>query len=543
MSDLPEIASLWIGDRLSWFEQLCLKSFADAGHPTTLYSYTPIANLPAGVRPGDAAEIFPAKPLLRHARVGSPAIHADIWRLHLLAKTDKIWVDADMYCYRPFQPRQGYLFGWEKPDLVCNAVLALPRDSAALIGLIDFFKDGYAIAPWLKRWQQRDLRAARDAGQPVHITEQKWGFTGPAAVTYFLKQTGEIAQARPETAFYPIPYAKRRQMVRSGGRIEEKLSTETLGVHFWARRLKPHLQEEHDNRPQPGSFMHRLLEKHEIDPAAAPIPPKVYPAPKAAPRQGLTENPDDPLLRNYLIERHFLQAAHVSTAAVGGRDFVYMKNHKAACTTILATLMAHQLARLGQPDEARARASAHMPPRWLIRNGKRALTVPAARKALQDPARFKFTVVRDPVARTLSAYADKIAGNQGPKRALMKHLGRPADSDLSLGAFLDILAQDPVARNIDRHWRSQRRETCYDQIAYDFVGDTATLDTAFQVILQACFGTPDGKVQDTRTLMGHSSNSAALRAELTATDRKNLERAFAEDFDMYEQVRKTRADA
>ena len=38
MKPLPNIASLWIGGRLSWLEQLCLKSFADQGHRTTLYS-------------------------------------------------------------------------------------------------------------------------------------------------------------------------------------------------------------------------------------------------------------------------------------------------------------------------------------------------------------------------------------------------------------------------------------------------------------------------------------------------------------------------
>ena len=31
MAKLPEIASLWIGGQLTWLEQLCLKSFADAG--------------------------------------------------------------------------------------------------------------------------------------------------------------------------------------------------------------------------------------------------------------------------------------------------------------------------------------------------------------------------------------------------------------------------------------------------------------------------------------------------------------------------------
>ena len=102
MVNLPEVASLWIGGRLSWLEQLCLVSFAHAGHDVTLYSYSHIDNVPPEIKQMPAQDIFPAEPMYRHARTGSPAIHADLFRLNLLKKTDKVWVDADMYCYQPF---------------------------------------------------------------------------------------------------------------------------------------------------------------------------------------------------------------------------------------------------------------------------------------------------------------------------------------------------------------------------------------------------------------------------------------------------------
>ena len=274
MKPLPNIASLWIGGRLSWLEQLCLKSFADQGHHVTLYSYSPIDNLPQGVHAGDAEQIYPSKPMLRHVRTGSPAIHADMWRLHMLQKTDSIWVDADMYCYRPFDFDSPFVYGWEKPGLVCNAVLGLPPDSATLGALLEFFKDEYAIAPWLKPWQQRELQAEKDAGKPVHMTAQDWGFTGPASVTYFLKETGEIEHAHAQTVFYPISFPDRNHMIMSRFNIEERLTDQTRGVHFWARRMKPRLEEKENNTPRRGSFMEGLIAKHGIDPAAAPIPAK-----------------------------------------------------------------------------------------------------------------------------------------------------------------------------------------------------------------------------------------------------------------------------
>ncbi len=273
-SDLPEIASLWIGPRLSWLEQLCLKSFADAGHPTYLFSYTPIENVPDGVIARDAAEVFPGEPMLRHARTGSPAIHADMWRLALLQKTKMIWVDTDMYCHQPFEFPTPFVYGWEKEGLVCNAVLGLPKDSETLGGLLEFFKDEYAIAPWLKPWQQRELQAEADAGRPVHMTEQKWGYTGPASVTYFLQKTGEIKYAQPEVVFYPVNFPNRNKMIRPSRYARLAITDETKGVHFWARRMKPRLQEKENNRPMPESFMGKALTKAGIDPAAAPIPPK-----------------------------------------------------------------------------------------------------------------------------------------------------------------------------------------------------------------------------------------------------------------------------
>ena len=317
MANLPEIASLWIGGRLTWLEQLCLKSFADAGHHITLYSYGEIDNVPDGVHTAEASDIFAGEPMLRHARTGSPAIHADMWRLQLLKKTDKIWVDADIYCYRPFDFDSEFVFGWEKKGLVCNAVLGLPRDSETLNQLLAFFEDEYAIGPWLADWQREELEAEKKAGKPVHMTEQNWGFTGPASVTHFLKETGEIDHAQPQEAFYPVSYKNRNHMIISRFTPEDQMTDATYGVHFWARRMKPRLEEKEHNTPRRGSFMDKLLTKHAIDPKAAPIPPKIARQHEQAGDPGfrtqigteaLREGVSiDSLSRKYLVEKSFVK--------------------------------------------------------------------------------------------------------------------------------------------------------------------------------------------------------------------------------------------
>ena len=331
MAKLPEIASLWIGGQLSWLEQLCLKSFADAGHHTTLYSYEEIPNVPEGVHTADAAEIFPGDPMYRHVRTGSPAIHADLWRLNLLRKTDKIWVDADIYCYRPFNFSRKSVFGWEKDGLVCNAVLGLPKTSGALNAMLAFFEDEYAIGPWLRPWQQKELQAEKDAGNPVHMTAQNWGFTGPAAVTYFLRQSGEIKYAEPVEAFYPVSFRDRNKMFQSKFDMNDWFSEDTRGVHFWARRMKPRLQEKENNRPRRGSFMHEVMLRHGIDPDAAPIPARVVnnKAPvddpefqaKIAIESLKGEASITKISRDYLVEKGFIKECRDKLIAAAPRLF------------------------------------------------------------------------------------------------------------------------------------------------------------------------------------------------------------------------------
>ena len=52
------VASLWIGDRLHYINQLCLQSHLDMGHPVTLYCTDEVSNVPKGVEIRPATEIM-----------------------------------------------------------------------------------------------------------------------------------------------------------------------------------------------------------------------------------------------------------------------------------------------------------------------------------------------------------------------------------------------------------------------------------------------------------------------------------------------------
>ena len=246
------------------------------------------------------------------------------------------------------------------------------------------------------------------------------------------------------------------------------------------------------------------------------------------------------ILDNYPHQRHFLQLVNMP---VFGAPFLYMKNHKAACTTVLATLMANMLKQQGQGTESIDMGSVHTPPNSLLLTGPRGLSLERVMEALADRQVFRFTIVREPVARTVSSYADKIVKGGKQKTKLMSYLKRPTDSDLTVSEFLDILAQDEGARNVDRHWRSQRLEVSYDFINYDFIGDMADLEGALSFIVIKLFGEHLPQMEDTRSSLGHRSKSAELIDNLTGTDKRNIERAFAPDFEMYQDVRRILKEA
>ncbi|TCL00705.1 sulfotransferase family protein [Shimia isoporae] len=246
------------------------------------------------------------------------------------------------------------------------------------------------------------------------------------------------------------------------------------------------------------------------------------------------------ILDNYLHTKHFLQLVNVP---VFGTPFLYMKNHKAACTTVLATLMDHLIKLRGDGGETIDMTSVHTPPKSLLLTGPRGLTMERVMEALADRQVFRFTIVREPVARTVSSFSDKIVKGEKQKAKLMRHLKRPVDDEISLSEFLDIMAHDEAARDIDRHWRSQRKEVSYDFINYDFVGDMADLNGAMSHVVKTIFGVDTPELQDTRKSLGHKSASAEMIEAMTSKDRRNIETAFGEDFEMYEDVRQRLARA
>jgi len=125
---LPTINALWVG-RLSPVERLCLGSFAAQGHPVHLYAYDEVESLPQGVTIQDATQILPREMIFKNQLgkgKGSLAAFSDLFRFKLMLDRGGWWVDADIFCLKPFDFEAPYVFGFEGTG-VASGVIKMPR--------------------------------------------------------------------------------------------------------------------------------------------------------------------------------------------------------------------------------------------------------------------------------------------------------------------------------------------------------------------------------------------------------------------------------
>ncbi len=247
------------------------------------------------------------------------------------------------------------------------------------------------------------------------------------------------------------------------------------------------------------------------------------------------------MLPNYQSRRHLLQNVHLPARAFRGPNFLYMKNHKAACTNILTLLMTHIHAETrAEGDVDISMESVHNLDDRYLRAGARSLNPILVEEALNDPNCFRFTVIRDPYSRTVSAWSDRVKGMAAYRRKINAHIGRPPTQEITLSQFLDIVANDESAKYLDRHWRPQCKEISYGLVAYDMIGQVEHMEVARKDIVNRLFShtSVELSVVDTRQHLGHQSNSAHYKDGLTEQDRKNAERAYEEDLEMYAAVSK-----
>lgn len=265
---LPTIVSFWHGP-ISWLERLSITSFRRRGHPVTVYSYAPMAELPEGAAWRDAAEILPQSELVFYKGKGTPAVFSDRFRLELLKRRAGIYSDLDVYCVRPITVSGPYLMAYEHPRSINNAVLYIDADAPLLADLLSVFDTARQPLwlPYLTPLRRIEVALRRLVGEKLPVENMQFGASGPMPLTYFVAKRGLESQVLPAEALYPVKYADIPALMRPGSSLDHAVTDATFAVHLWRSQLTDRGRAGLP-LPEPGSALAKLCASEGIDPAA-----------------------------------------------------------------------------------------------------------------------------------------------------------------------------------------------------------------------------------------------------------------------------------
>ncbi len=199
--------------------------------------------------------------------------------------------------------------------------------------------------------------------------------------------------------------------------------------------------------------------------------------------------------------------------------FLYFRIPKAANSTITSTLYRLQHGHTSPPDGKKIKSSFQHPDK-----------LSRAEAATVKESYFKFSVVRNPYDRLLSAYLDKIKGNSlRQKRKVTNALKLPEDSEVEFDLFLDYLEQHSGTLD-DAHWAIQTDMIFMPLSELDFLGRMENLSTDLAKIVSTIFGIEDFEIERQTQRV---TNARARRHELLNSNQiKRITEIYRKDFEL-----------
>ena len=249
------VASLWIGERLHYINQLCLKSHLVMGHPVTLYCTDRVGNVPDGVEVRPASEIMEIDRGM--VEETSASFVSNVFRYKMIAKTGAICIDCDAFCHRPFPEGVEHIYAGHgmRGALNCG-VVGMPREGRLIEVLLDYY-DNLPDYPawWGGRLRKKMDRQPATLSQAVRIFQTERTAFGPQAFTHFAEVTGEIGKAMGADALYPVPFQLNDVFYDPHSQVEKHFTERTLSVHIYTNAARPWWRK---NPPLAGSYIARM---------------------------------------------------------------------------------------------------------------------------------------------------------------------------------------------------------------------------------------------------------------------------------------------
>jgi len=156
--------------------------------------------------------------------------------------------------------------------------------------------------------------------------------------------------------------------------------------------------------------------------------------------------------------------------------YVYLEVAKAACSTIKKRLIDYEVAPLSYGDRKIHTDNFSSP---FVKPFQ--LDSTALQHILFSGEFYRFSFVRNPYARVLSAYLDKIVQHKPQVRKVLRILGLPDDddavagTDLTFEQFVESIENTPL-KSLDHHWRPQYLQLMHPLLKLDFIGKVESFE-------------------------------------------------------------------
>ncbi len=215
--------------------------------------------------------------------------------------------------------------------------------------------------------------------------------------------------------------------------------------------------------------------------------------------------------------------AHHHLALSRSGAYLYAVNHKAACSTVLRTVWAHEamVGRAGPTptDQTGLHRAMHHREEGPWRTW--------SEDAPEAPVRF--TIVRNPYARIASCYFDKMLRPSPQRRFFMHNAGLDPAETLSFRTFLEKLAELPRELD-DTHWARQSFNSGVRVIGLTHIGKVETLDDDLPRILADIDGAQVGLANAAAHATGAGDR---LRALFGPEELELANRIYQPDFTLF----------